>query len=323
MPVQMNTCLCGNAIEDMGGKCPRCAALDVLGLDPNAKKENVEAAFRAAVRAFHPEQYKDNPDLAKVAEGRLTAANSAYHYLVSTFIESSQRKLHEQERSPEDELYKFAPLIAAKRRSPVKLILFLVILASVAGAALFHWRTQETEQSVNMLHELGFDPKPENTAPASPTDSTADESATKQAANHPQPNKIQPAGRKVLPYITVGSTKDEVLKLLGTPTASTADTFEYKGSKLYFKDDIVSGWKIDPISAPLRVKLWPDGPVDTSLPYFTVGSSKDMVLVIQGTPTEFTEDKFSYGRSEVYFQNDRVVRWKEDPESIPLKAILR
>jgi len=42
------------------------------------------------------------------------------------------------------------------------------------------------------------------------------------------------------------------------------------------------------------------------------------VLVVQGTPTAFTADRFSYGSSEVYFQNDRVVSWKNDQSSIPL-----
>jgi hypothetical protein len=36
----------------------------------------------------------------------------------------------------------------------------------------------------------------------------------------------------------------------------------------------------------------------------------------------FSEDKFGYGGSEVYFQNRRVVRWKNDPDSISLHARL-
>jgi hypothetical protein len=68
------------------------------------------------------------------------------------------------------------------------------------------------------------------------------------------------------------------------------------------------------------VKLWPESSVDPSLDSFTIGSSRDEVLAVQGTPTTFSEDRFAYGRSEVFFQNHRVVRWKSDPASIPLKT---
>jgi hypothetical protein len=60
--------------------------------------------------------------------------------------------------------------------------------------------------------------------------------------------------------------------------------------------------------------------VDPTLASYTYGSSKDVVLTVQGTPTAFTEDKFEYGRSAVFFHNNRVVSWKEDPDSAPLWA---
>ena len=67
-------------------------------------------------------------------------------------------------------------------------------------------------------------------------------------------------------------------------------------------------------------KSWPASVVDPHLTSFTIGSSKDVVLKVQGTPTELSEDKFGYGRSEVYFRNNKVVSWKEDPASAPLWA---
>ena len=66
-------------------------------------------------------------------------------------------------------------------------------------------------------------------------------------------------------------------------------------------------------------------PVSSSLPsrsYFTVGSTKDEVLAVQGTPTKFTEYQWDYGLSEVYFRDGRVVSWKVFPGS-PLKAQMR
>jgi hypothetical protein len=134
-----------------------------------------------------------------------------------------------------------------------------------------------------------------------------------------QPARIQATPLKLSSYITVGSTRDEVIEQLGVPTASSDDKLVYGSSELYLRDGIVVGWRMDPRS-PIKVKLWPESSVDPSLDHFSIGSSKDVVLVVQGTPTAFTQDEFEYGGSAVYFQNNRVVNWKDDPASIPLRA---
>jgi hypothetical protein len=141
-----------------------------------------------------------------------------------------------------------------------------------------------------------------------------------QKANIRRAETPPAAPRKLLPYITVGSTMEEVLAQQGSPTASSENKLVYGKSELYFKDSVVAGWKIDPAASPIRVKLWPASAVDPGLASYTVGSSKDVVLVVQGTPTAFTPDKFEYGKSEVYFRNNKVVGWKEDPASAPLWA---
>jgi len=68
------------------------------------------------------------------------------------------------------------------------------------------------------------------------------------------------------------------------------------------------------------VMLIPGAPVDTSLGYFTVGSTKDEVLAIQGTPTAFSENTFEYSGSEVYFRNGKVVSWRNYPALSPLRV---
>jgi curved DNA-binding protein CbpA len=137
-----------------------------------------------------------------------------------------------------------------------------------------------------------------------------------------QPIKTQAAAHTIYSFITVGSTRDEVLAQQGPPTASSEDKLVYGRSELFIKDNSVIGWRIDPASNPIRVKLWPQSAVDPSLDLFTYGSSKDVVLVVQGTPTAFSPDKFEYGGSEVNFRNDRVVSWKNDPASVPLRVRL-
>lgn len=166
-----------------------------------------------------------------------------------------------------------------------------------------------------------------NTTPADAAQaaSASDEQpdALPQSAHKRELGAAHATPAKLLPYITVGLTRDEVIAIEGAPTASTDNKLTYQGSELYFTNGKVSGWKIDRTSAPIRVKLWPSAPVDPDLDSFGVGSSKNVVLVVEGTPTYFSENKFSYGGSEVYFQNDRVVGWKDDPAGAPLRTAPR
>jgi hypothetical protein len=156
-----------------------------------------------------------------------------------------------------------------------------------------------------------------------PENSAANQPATaRSGADKPATAKTHSAPIRVLPVITVGLTQEEVVAAQGEPTSSAADKLMYGKSEVDFKDGAVAGWKIDPAS-PLRVKLWPDAFVDPDLSSFTVGSTKNEVLAVQGTPTLLSEDKFGYGGSEVLFRNGRVASWRSDPESIPLRAVAR
>ena len=138
-----------------------------------------------------------------------------------------------------------------------------------------------------------------------------------------QSNTGQTETVKVLPYITAGLSKDEVIAVQGPPTSSSENRLIYGRSELDFSGDRLVGWKIDPASPSIRVKLWPDAAVDPDLDTFWVGSSKNEVLAVQGTPTFWSENTFGYGGSEVYFKDGRVVSWKNDPATVPLRAARR
>jgi hypothetical protein len=72
-------------------------------------------------------------------------------------------------------------------------------------------------------------------------------------------------------------------------------------------------------AAPSRASVVVYPSEDPLVPYFTVGSTKDDVIRVQGTPKKMTDRIFTYGLSEVYFRNGRVEAWRIDPGS-PLKA---
>jgi hypothetical protein len=109
-----------------------------------------------------------------------------------------------------------------------------------------------------------------------------------------------------------------VLTIQGTPTYFSERVWEYGPSRVYFENARVVRWTEGP-REPLKARLLPVSVPETVPPYFTVGSTNDEVLAIQGLPTQFTEHVGEYGYSRVYFADNRVVRW-DTWRGSPLKA---
>ena len=118
-------------------------------------------------------------------------------------------------------------------------------------------------------------------------------------------------------YFTVGSTKDQVLAVQGTPDQVSDSTFTYGYSRVVFNQERVVSW-YQARTDPLKVKLLPTSPV-AEKDYFTVGSTKDQVLAVQGTPDEVSDSTFTYGYSRVVFNQGRVESWYQ-ARTDPLKV---
>ncbi len=182
-------------------------------------------------------------------------------------------------------------------------------LWSQAGQHLHSTRPQESDPAPAAAAE---DADPQQAAAQS-----GDGQSIPQSLHRREPGASRAEGVSLQPYITAGLTKDEVIAVLGAPTSSTEGKLTYGASELDFTTGKLSGWKIEP-SSPIHVKLWPDAPVDPDLASFKLGSTKNEVLVVQGTPTLFSENTFGYGRSRVFFKDNLVVGWKNDPATAPL-----
>ena len=145
--------------------------------------------------------------------------------------------------------------------------------------------------------------------------------------------RIVPRGpvEPTLTYFTLGSSKDEVLAVQGQPdNPFAAPPWRYGRSEVSFSQDgrspgydKVVRWKSSPEN-PLKARIIPNGPVDPVPEYFTVGSTGDEVLAVQGQPDSVHPyagtDSWTYGPSSVSFKDGRVVRWKSYPYHAPLKA---
>jgi len=103
------------------------------------------------------------------------------------------------------------------------------------------------------------------------------------------------------------STLFEVYSIQGIPTLT-------EGGRLALREVVDSfshgeSGLLDPApDNPLRIAR--DLPVELRNGQFDIGSTKDEVRAVQGTPVTETETVWDYGPSRVYFQHNRVVRWK-------------
>lgn len=122
-------------------------------------------------------------------------------------------------------------------------------------------------------------------------------------------------------FFTRGSTKQEVRDIQGTPESSTDSEFIYAYSTVHFKNGKVDMWKSEP---PVRLKARVvSSERSAARDYFTVGSTKEEVLLLHGMPDSFTDSEFTYGYALVRFKDNKVVNWEDDSTPKKLKARLQ
>lgn len=117
-------------------------------------------------------------------------------------------------------------------------------------------------------------------------------------------------------WIWTGSTVGEVYAVQGVPTLTDGETWYYGKSQIRFAQGKVISWNQHP-DYPLRIAR--DQPAQMQDGTFEVGSTKDEVRAIQGTPVTETETVWDYGPSRVHFKNNRVTHWEESPAQ-PLRV---
>ncbi len=107
-------------------------------------------------------------------------------------------------------------------------------------------------------------------------------------------------------FFTLGSTKEEVLMIQGTPTRVMGNHWSYGFSEIRFKEDRVDSF--DNFFGNLRVRLYPSEPLrEQERPIaFSINSTRDEVLAVQGTPTSVRGTVWYYGLSSIQFRDGRV-----------------
>jgi len=329
----MRTCSCGNTVEGAGMLCARCAALQTLELDAGATEKQIKDAYRVLVKVWHPDRFSGDPRVKEAADEKLKALNSAYLFLTSKRGQRQSRRPAQPGAPPAARAQEQQePRRRRRFRFPTGAVLKLGVLACVLLVAWLVLAAMDSALASDpatgrIYSELRAEVKGHLRQGVAELWSEAGDRVhawiPKMGDSASQsPGDAPPAPVNLRPYITAGLTQQEVIAVLGAPTSSSEGDLVYGASELVFSKGKLSGWDIA-ASSPIRAKLWPVAPVNPNLKSFTVGSTKNEVLVVQGTPSYFSDAMFGYGGSVVYFVNDRVVSWKNDPTTVPLRVSAR
>jgi DnaJ-like protein len=275
----------------------------VLEATPDAGWNALRARYRRLIGQWHPDRFSGDAPEREVAEERSKQITIAYRALERYYRDHGilppldpVTMPEEAQATPEDAadpdgahaaggaaaadpVERESPKRAGRRRR------VLVALCAI-GVAWFAYRHSDD---------------------ALVTDGATEDAGSSEAAA-PAP---QAAGTQPEPLgISAGSTLGEVYAIQGIPTQTQGDIWYYGKSSIRFAHGKVVSWTQHPDN-PLRVAR--DQPVYARRGYFEVGSTKDEVRSIQGSPVTESETVWDYGPSRVYFEHGRVVRWETSP----------
>lgn len=297
----------------------------IMHLEPGASLAEVEKAHRDAAWLWHPDRFPHEPHIQEKARARIREINVAYERL----------KFHLKEKA--ERTAAAAPPGAGP--APGKEAGPAAITSSSQISALHSWIEEHaTGLTVALALAVGLFLSPllysYLTAPTKPPAATAPEmayvapgaGAISQAplpAATPKGGAItgrqQPAALR--PYFGLGSSQDEVWALQGPPQKIAGDTWKYGLSTVTFNKNhrVIS---YSNFSKNLRVQMV--SPAPAAAPrrpiYFTVGSTKERVLTVQGNPTGVVGNAWKYGESEVKFRGDRVVSFEDTGRNLEFKG---
>ncbi len=124
----------------------------------------------------------------------------------------------------------------------------------------------------------------------------------------------QPEKEIKIDYFTIGSSKDDVLAVQGTPSNISFNTWHYGYSSITFVNDKVSNY--NNFSNNLKIRM---ASKSSNLNHFTIGSSKDDVLAVQGTPSNISFNTWHYGYSSITFVNDKVSSYNNFSNNLKIR----
>lgn len=349
----MDICICGRKIEDRSTRCSRCAALHEIGLENGATEPEIKEAYRAHVKAWHPDRYPDDKTQQRVAERKLKKINAAYRLLTSLEPISEllppappQPSRPQSPAEPMAERWQKAPSSASSHTAREDAFAYRSAPRPRPESDAYSIWEQPIPRTANEDELGGVNPLPPSTGSRGLKTSliyallfvaviagtyflnteqlkspllhrAGSASAIPTAAGVTVAGTQQAQGAPVVPeFFTLGSSKAEVIAVQGPPTAQDSSV---NSSVLHYGLSTVS-LQNDQVAGwmvfplnPLKVRILPTSTPSATPGYFDIRSSKDEVIALQGTPTAVSQNTYFYGKSSVTFQDGKVSTWSLSP----------
>jgi len=262
----------------------------------------LRARYKRLIGQWHPDRFQSDAPERELAEEHSKQITLAYQALERYYRDHGVLPRVGSSRNPERPMAHRAGAVpesaveaerpaADTRREPARAEskrgrFVLLLVSSILMAAFAVYRYSDVEERSSAASDTD-DPRVEDAGDTAPT------------------GDVAPARG-----IAAGSTLGEVYSIQGIPTRTEGDVWYYGKSSIRFAQGKVVSWTQDRAN-PLRIAR--DQPVQLREGLFDVGSTKDEVRSLQGTPVTETENVWDYGPSRVYFEHNRVVRWETSP----------
>lgn len=292
----------------------------ILGLPTTASLDEIKKRYRHLAKAFHPDSYPDSHSKEEAAK-RFREITEAYKKITNwKNFEQAFRKFEEaasydepnrtyqaneqsrKESEKKDKVTSSKSTTFLKLTEQLKNIdrktSFLLGALMLIAFLVINWPSSETS-----LERKGKE-LPTGIKPI-------------VVSSEPQRSKLSKGRNSSVPpasdthdgsFFTIGSPEDHVLMVQGPPDKKTGQVWNYGLSRITFRDGKVVGY--DNFDGSLKVRLLPktnfqDGEVPQ---YFTLGSSEDEVLIIQGMPSRVAKDVWYYGLDRVLFKDNNGMK---------------
>jgi len=272
---------------------------EILGLSPEASKEARKQAYKDLVKVWHPDRFSHDPRLQQKAQEKLQEINEAYEKItllknaeaqMTSWKKEHQYSSFETQHAPKPS---FSEDVRFRKKLKRKVFVWILFFVLFIGFSVVLSQLSNRQEQMQSQHRDPF----------------SSQSGTSSS--------LISDGKT---YFTIGSTKNEVQALQGTPSSIIGDTWFYDASQIIFSNDRVIGYSNN--SGNLHIRLLPktDGMHIREKGYFTVGSTRDEVIALQGTPSGIIGNTWIYGLSQIEFYNENVVSYSNVSKNLKVKT---
>jgi outer membrane protein assembly factor BamE (lipoprotein component of BamABCDE complex) len=331
-------------------------AYAILEVPPGASRDEVRLAYRDLLKVWHPDRHSGDPALQRRAEDRLKRIIAAYDLVEEAGFPSRPSPSKEEtppprpQSTPSPPRTQASPPNAANRGAPPPRATEVrqppqpaaseetapsVSSTNTGGRLLFSivatlvvvviWQAYKASTPSTPAYEpTSSYSSPSHSsatyeqAPARPLVTTPPSAADVELPAGAAPSSADETNAS----FTLGSTRDEVQAAQGTPTEidkTFGESWSYSGARVEFRNGRVFAWSGTPyvkLNVILQPKNLTEADKAKARGYFTLGSTKDEVLALQGTPDQLDRtygETWWYGASTIRFSNGKVFAWDSSP----------